>query len=215
MYNLKTYDSAADALQGQRDDNREVLAAIAEAYPKIGGVLRVYLPTAERVRQGAIYNNQNIKADVVSYTVTVLQRGFEFEATALKKRAAFDTVVVEKRFDAGDPPESDADYVLWVSLPEPGSAAWYFRRRGGLRELVPMDTGAPVGVPRMTAWLESVERLARGESRAGTSTRGEARSASPAGDTAERLRKLERLHDDGLITDEEYRKARGRALDKL
>ena len=216
MYNKQKYDDAEDALRAQTDWQHEVMEGIPQAPSPVGGVLRVYLPTAERIRQTGMTTTGRPNADLWSYMVTVTDRGLEFQAKTIRKRQAFSAVVVEKRFDAGDPPPSDADYDLWLSLPEPGSSAWYFRRSGGPRELVPMDTGLTAGIPRLTAWLEAVEHLARGEGgSAAPASSGAARSSSPSDGTSERLRKLEKLHDDGLITDEEYRKARGRALDKL
>jgi hypothetical protein len=208
----KQFDNPRDALLAQSADAENILAAIEPAKYPIHASVVVYLPNAERIQQTGIRTVGNPNAKLMSFLVTSSERSFDLQAESLRRRKLFDSVLVRKRFEADDPMESEAEYVLWVAIPEVGTGAWYLRRRDWAhRELVPLDTGVPAGLPRMTAWLDTVERIAKG---ARTDT-GVATTAHPGKDPAERLLKLEQLHNQGMITDEEYKKARGRALDDL
>ncbi len=173
----------------------------------------MYIPTAERIRETGIQRvgSGRLTPDQISYVITVTQRELEFAVQAIKRRHGFGSVIVQERFDVADPPDEGADYLLWAAMPEPGSAAWYFRHRGNHeRQVVPMDTGVTAGVARMNVWLDTLERLARN----GGDTSPMSAKAS-GGNASERLNKLEELHDNGVITDAEYRKARARVLDDL
>lgn len=217
-YNNQRYEDASDALAAQSDNERNILAGITPAQKPINGTLRVYIPTSERIRQTGVVQtgSASVSDEIWSYVITVTERDLEGMGRALKKRNAFTSIAISKRFDLGDPKDDEADFVVWMELPQPGTGAWYFRRRGQAgRDLIPLDTGVPAGLPRVTAWLDSIEGFAQGETGSRPASPRSPSQAPASGDPADKLLRLQKLYDDGMITDQEFRKARSRVLDDL
>ncbi len=159
-YNNQKFSSADQALAKQKSDIDAILAAVQPTTTPVHGKALVALPSRDEIRKHHIRLSGNLSAlrsDALDYVCVATEAEQEMLCTAIQKRAVFDQVTVVRVNEPVAAAIGENDYLLCRDID-----GWFLKGRESAPEKVPMAASVSPGLPWTRAFLDSVERCARG-----------------------------------------------------
>jgi hypothetical protein len=161
--------SKEQALQSIADEINALLGCITPTQTPVHRTALVAVPSREQIEQQStteyrkkmlfgLYRSRNSAADMdYMNAVGVMMNECMFKA--IEKRQIFDQVVLVLDPAPQNVPVKNVDFVIFHNVAD---AEWYIKG-GNLAEprLLPLDKRKAGGVPRILAWLDSLEQTAR------------------------------------------------------
>lgn len=179
-YNGATYAIREEALAAHRKDLNEALDGIVPVQNPLGGAATVVIPSMPALLSRGVVRTGRAGAmqdDAASFVAETLLVALEGNADALRRGRVFSSVTVVKVDNPAETAKTaGGDTVIWLDLVDPNTAQWYGFDRDGKIVAVPVDTGAPLGAPRLQKWVNLVS-----EALAGMSQSNPPKASAPAG----------------------------------
>jgi len=177
------YTTATDALAAERRANDGYVEGVHHEADPITGSVRIILPDHDRLRPLVMQNlfaatKRQVIGQALDYYIDRDQLLISEAAKAILTSSAFEQGSTVVQNDVLDPPQGDADYLVWfqvrTALPN-NTGAWighWLVRRKGSPTTAPaaFDPGTAAGAPRYDSFIKSVRQAALrlgGHSRSG------------------------------------------------
>jgi hypothetical protein len=156
-YNGKAYGSKEAVFAAQRELHERALAKIAPLQTPVADYALVGIPSREVLQERAL--TPRGRPSTRAWLVSTMVREYLFVVEAIERRGTFKKVVV-RQTDGGHLTASPGVDAVYLSIPDPTAAGWYFKRHDAAAVPVFFDHGNPDMGGRVTHFVDMVTRLA-------------------------------------------------------